>query len=159
MTPDVAAVMATAGTQVPAVSADTYAQILQFYARHMQVLDAGEAEEWAEGFTEDGVFAQNVKPEPWKGRLDIATSMRRGIDRLAGRDVQRRHWFSMVVATPESAEAGDEEAVRTRYYAVVFETPRGGKASVYLSTTGEDVLVRRSGRWLIKHRDIAHDGA
>lgn len=106
MTPDVAAVMASAGTHVPAVSADTYAQILQFYARHMQLLDAGSAEEWAEGFTEDGVFAQNVKPEPWKGRSHIATSMRRGVDRLAGRNVQRRHWFSMVVAVPESAGAG-----------------------------------------------------
>lgn len=65
----------------------------------------------------------------------------------------------MVVAVPDSTEAGDEEAVRTQYYAVVFETPHGGKASVYLSTTGEDVLVRRSGRWLIKHRDINHDGS
>ncbi|MBD0741855.1 nuclear transport factor 2 family protein [Streptomyces sp. CBMA152] len=149
---------AATAADLSAVSAESYAQILQFYAHHMQLLDGGDAEGWADGFTEDGVFAQNVKPEPWSGRSFIATSMRRGIDRLAARDVQRRHWFSMVVATPGTPGAGDEEAVRTTYYAVVFETPRGGKASVYLSTTGADLLVRRDGQWLIKHRDIFHDG-
>ncbi|MFF3375350.1 nuclear transport factor 2 family protein [Streptomyces sp. NPDC002680] len=137
----------------PPVDGQVYAEILQFYAHHMQLLDAGAAEEWADGFTEDGVFAQNVKPEPWSGRSTIATSMRRGVDRLAGRQVQRRHWFGMVAAT-----AVDPDTVRSRYYAVVFETPRGGKASVYLSTTGEDLLVRQDGGWRIQRRDIAHDG-
>ncbi|MFF9621190.1 nuclear transport factor 2 family protein [Streptomyces griseosporeus] len=143
------------------VTAETYAQVLQFYAHHMQLLDAGAAEEWADGFTEDGVFAQNVKPEPWTGRTHIATSMRRGLARLAERGVQRRHWLSMVVAEPAPADAAGEtydEAVRTRYYAVVFETPRGGQASVYLSTTGEDLLVRRGAQWFIRHRLISHDG-
>ncbi|MFF3936422.1 nuclear transport factor 2 family protein [Streptomyces phaeofaciens] len=149
----------TAPATAPAVTAEAYAQILQFYAGHMQDLDTGAAEEWAEGFTEDGVFAQNVKPEPWRGRTHIATSMRRGLDRLAERGVQRRHWLSMVVATPADPVDGADDTVRTRYYAVVFETPRGGQAAVYLSTTGEDLLVRRGARWFIKHREIFHDGA
>jgi 3-phenylpropionate/cinnamic acid dioxygenase small subunit len=136
------------------VGAETYAQILQFYAHHMQLLDNAEAEDWADGFTDDGVFGQNVKPEPTRGRDTIAASMRRGVDRLAGRGVQRRHWLSMVVA-----DEATDGSVRTRYYAVVFETPLGGKASVYLSTTGEDTLVRQDGRWRIRHRVINHDGA
>lgn len=135
------------------VTGETYAQILQFYAHHMQLLDAGAADEWASGFTEDGIFAQNVKPEPWRGRDMIATHMRRGVGRLAERGLVRRHWFGMVVV-----DSQDEDTVQTRYYAVVFETPRGGKASVYLSTTGADLLVRQDGRWLIKRRDVAHDG-
>jgi 3-phenylpropionate/cinnamic acid dioxygenase small subunit len=136
------------------VDAQTYAEIVQFYSHHMQLLDNAEAEEWADGFTEDGVFAQNVKPEPTRGRDTIAASMRRGVDRLKSREVVRRHWLSMVVA-----ERLDPDSVRTRYYAVVFETPVGGKASVYLSTTGEDTLVREDGRWRIKYREINHDGA
>jgi 3-phenylpropionate/cinnamic acid dioxygenase small subunit len=136
------------------VSAETYAQILQFYSHHMQLLDEAEAEQWADGFTVDGVFGQNVKPEPTRGRDTIAASMRRGVDRLKGRGVVRRHWLSMVVA-----DRIDQDSVRTRYYAVVFETPVGGKASVYLSTTGVDTLVRQDGRWRIKYREINHDGA
>jgi 3-phenylpropionate/cinnamic acid dioxygenase small subunit len=136
------------------VDAQTYAEIVQFYSHHMQLLDDAEAEEWADGFTEDGVFAQNVKPEPTRGRSTIAASMRRGVDRLKNRNVVRRHWLSMVVA-----DQVDPGTVRTRYYAVVFETPVGGKASVYLSTTGADTLVREDGRWRIKYREINHDGA
>ncbi|WP_333768957.1 nuclear transport factor 2 family protein [Streptomyces sp. IBSBF 2435] len=136
------------------VGAQTYAEIVQFYSHHMQLLDNAEAEEWADGFTEDGVFAQNVKPAPTSGRSTIAASMRRGVDRLKNRNVVRRHWLSMVVA-----DQVDADQVHTRYYAVVFETPVGGKASVYLSTTGKDVLVREDGRWRIKYREINHDGA
>jgi 3-phenylpropionate/cinnamic acid dioxygenase small subunit len=138
------------------VNAETYSQILQFYARHVQLLDEGFAEEWAEQFTDDGVFSQNVKPEPKRGRAAIAAGMRRGVDRVAAAGVTRRHWFGMVVADPEPDET--DEAVRTHYYALVFETPRGGRASVYLSTTGEDVLVRRDDRWLIRSRLVTHDG-
>jgi len=135
------------------VGVETYAQILQFYAQHVQLLDGGFAEEWAEQFTEDGVFTQNVKPEPKRGRAAIAAGMRRGVDRIAASGVTRRHWFGMVVA-----DRLPDESVRTRYYALVFETPRGGRASVYLSTTGEDVLVRQDDRWLIRSRLVTHDG-
>ncbi|MFF3505755.1 nuclear transport factor 2 family protein [Streptomyces sp. NPDC003247] len=135
------------------VDGETYARILQFYAQQMQLLDERAAEEWAEGFTEDGVFAQNVKPEPWAGRAVIAARMRAGMDRLATRDVQRRHWFGMV-----AADRQDAGTVLTRYYAMVFETPNGGRATTYLSTTGEDVLVLQDDQWRIRHRLITHDG-
>lgn len=143
--------MTTTAPATP-VTGEIYGQILDFYARNMQFLDSGAAEEWADGFTEDGVFAQNVKPEPWVGRSTIAARMRAGMERLATRNVQRRHWFGMV-----AADAVDDTTVRTRYYAVVFETPHGGRASVYLSTTGSDVLVREGDRWRIRHREIVHD--
>ncbi|MFE9707993.1 nuclear transport factor 2 family protein [Streptomyces sp. NPDC005930] len=135
------------------VDAETYSRITQFYAHQMQLLDERAAEEWADGFTEDGVFEQNVKPEPWSGRAVIAERMRAGMDRLAQLDVQRRHWFGMV-----AAQRQDAGTVLTRYYAMVFETPRGGRAATYLSTTGEDVLVVQDGQWRVRHRLITHDG-
>lgn len=142
-----------ATVQSNAVSAEQYAEILQFYARHVWLLDEGRAEEWADQFTPDGEFGQNVKPEPRRGRRAIAESMRRGMASLAARGITRRHWFGMVVAEPEP-----DGAVRTRYYAVVFETPRGGEARVYLSTTAEDVLEKRDGGWLVRRRLVSHDG-
>ncbi|SDT78851.1 nuclear transport factor 2 family protein [Actinoplanes derwentensis] len=136
------------------VDARTYAEVLQFYSRHFQLLDEGQAEQWARQFTEDGEFGQNVKPEPRRGRAAIAASMRRGIDRLAGTGVTRRHWFGNVIAEPDG-----DGAVRTRYYATVFETPAGGgPARVYLSTTAEDRLERQNGEWLVRRRHIVHDG-
>ncbi|MFE0423256.1 nuclear transport factor 2 family protein [Streptomyces sp. NPDC058953] len=133
------------------VDGDTYAGILQFYAEHMQFLDERAAQEWADGFTEDGVFEQNVKPEPWRGRSVIAERMRAGMERLAGRDVQRRHWFGMVACDRRS-----DDTVVTRYYAQVIETPRGGPATTYLSTTGEDVLVLRDGTCVLREPVVSH---
>jgi 3-phenylpropionate/cinnamic acid dioxygenase small subunit len=138
---------------VTPVTPQMYTEILQFYAEHVQLLDNGMAEAWAEQFTEDGVFSQNVKPIPKRGRTEIGAGMRRGLDRIAATGATRRHWFGMVVA-----EAQADSSVRTRYYALVFETPKGGRPSVYLSTTGEDELVQRDGTWLVRHRHVAHDG-
>ncbi|WKD32292.1 nuclear transport factor 2 family protein [Streptomyces xanthophaeus] len=150
----------TASPATRPVSDQDYSSIVRFYAAHGQLLDAGRAEEWAEQFTEDGVFAQNVKPEPKVGRPAIAAAMRKGIDALQERGLTRRHWFGMVDAETLEEDAGDaDEAVRTRYYAVVFETPAGGEPRIYLSTTAEDVLERRDGQWLVRSRRIDHDGA
>ncbi|WP_234425673.1 nuclear transport factor 2 family protein, partial [Streptomyces kebangsaanensis] len=63
-------------------SLEIQAEVQDFYARQMRLLDEGRAEEWAETFTEDGVFEQNVKPEPWRGRAEIVARMRAGLDRL-----------------------------------------------------------------------------
>ncbi|MEU4048632.1 nuclear transport factor 2 family protein [Streptomyces olivaceus] len=144
----------TAPPDTETVSGQDYAAIIQFYAGHAQLLDAGRAEEWAEQFTEDGTFAQNVKPGVKRGRADIAAGMRKGIDALAARGLTRRHWFGMV-----RAEAVAPDVVHTRYYATVFETPRGGEPRLYLSTTAEDVLQRRGTGWLVRSRCISHDGA
>ncbi|ONI76387.1 hydroxylacyl-CoA dehydrogenase [Actinosynnema sp. ALI-1.44] len=135
------------------VTPRTYTEILQFYAEHAQLLDNGLAEAWADQFTPDGVFSQNVKPVPKIGRAEIGTGMRRGIDRIAATGATRRHWFGMVVA-----EAQPDDSVRTRYYALVIETPKNGRPSIYLSTTGEDVLVRHDRTWLVRSRHVAHDG-
>ncbi|GAA3217232.1 hypothetical protein GCM10017690_33500 [Microbacterium terregens] len=98
-------------------------------------------------------FAQNVKPEPWTGRAVIAERMRAGMD-PAGRT--RRAAAALVGMV--AAERQDTDTVLTRYYAMVFETPRGGRATTYLSTVGEDVLVLQDGQWRVKHRLITHDG-
>ncbi|GAB3795659.1 nuclear transport factor 2 family protein [Micromonospora zhanjiangensis] len=135
------------------LDAERYHQIQQFYATQMQLLDDGAAAAWAGTFTEDGVFAQNVKPEPWRGRAQITERMTVGLARVAASGLVRRHWFGMLAARPDGPDL-----VRTRYYAVVYQTPWGGRAEVYLSTMCEDELVRTDEGWLVRYRMVAHDG-
>jgi bifunctional aromatase (cyclase/dehydratase) len=137
------------------VPGDVYQRVCNFYAQHMQLLDDGAAEMWADAFTEDAVFAQNVKDQPWRGRAEIAARLRAGIDAGAARGVTRRHWFGMIAVRPGDA-AG---RYRARYYAMVLETPYGGTPAVLFSIVGDDVLEDRDGGIAISHRTIAHDGA
>lgn len=137
------------------VPGDLYQRVHNFYAQHMQLLDDGAAELWAKAFTEDAVFAQNVKAEPWRGRAEIAARLRAGIDAGTARGVTRRHWFGMVAVRPGDTSG----SYRTRYYAMVLETPHGGTPTILYSIVGDDVLVERDGSLAIAHRMIAHDGA
>lgn len=135
-----------------ATTRELYQEVQQFYARQMHLLDAGQAEQWSETFTEDGVFAANAHPEPSVGRANIAAAVRRAVDDLAARRVVRRHWLGML-----DVEAITEDSARARSYALVIETPIGGSTDLRLSTTCEDLLVRHGDRWLVQERRVARD--
>ena len=137
---------------MPAVSADLHASVQQFYAHHMQLLDDGRVESWAQGFTEDGVFAADGHPHPATGRQRIVDGATRTVAQLADQGSSRRHWLGMVAVTPEDG------FVRTRSYAIVYQITAADGVSVRSSTTCEDVLVPDGhGSWLIKHRYVRHD--
>ncbi|MFF7365873.1 nuclear transport factor 2 family protein [Streptomyces sp. NPDC008125] len=138
-----------------AAAGELFQQIQQFYARQMRLLDTGAAEEWADTFTEDGVFHQNVA-EPLTGRANIAVASRKRVDQLVGDGVTRRHWLGMLEVDPP----GSDGVVRTRYYAISMATPRGAGArpQITASTVAEDTLVRHDGVWLVRHRLVTHDG-
>jgi 3-phenylpropionate/cinnamic acid dioxygenase small subunit len=130
-----------------------YEEIQQFYAHHMHALDAGDAAAWAETLTEDVVFAQNIRPEPRRGREVVVGRMKLGAADLAERGVTRRHWLGML-----DVRQRDDRTVDTRCYVLVVETAEGGRAGIRASTVCADVLVRDGGRWLLKSREINHDG-
>ncbi|MBZ4319361.1 nuclear transport factor 2 family protein [Streptomyces huiliensis] len=144
--------MTVTDTTTAAGFAALYQQVQQFYAEQMHLLDTGRAEEWAETFTEDGVFAANAHPEPAAGRSVIAAAARKAVDDYVARGIQRRHWLGMVSVT----ERGDGE-VAASCYALVVETGRGGRPELRASTSCDDVLVRRDGRWLVKDRQVRRD--
>ncbi|PYC83788.1 hypothetical protein C7C46_08555 [Streptomyces tateyamensis] len=131
----------------------TYYQVQQFYAQQMRLLDSGEAERWADTFTEDGVFHQNVDPAPLAGRSAIAVAARRRIETIKSDSLTRRHWLAML-----EVDEQPDGRVRTRYYAMAMATPAGGRLEVYVSTVSEDVLVRSGDSWLVEHRYVVHDG-
>ncbi|GAQ52029.1 nuclear transport factor 2 family protein [Streptomyces acidiscabies] len=129
-----------------------YTEVVRFYARQAHLLDSGQAERWADTFTEDGEFVQNARPEPWIGRAQIRERMRTGLDRIAGEGLQRRHWLGMV-----DLVSYDEETVTTHYYAAIYSTVENGSPQVYLSTAVDDVLVRTPEGLKVRHRLVSHD--
>ncbi|MBD0838363.1 nuclear transport factor 2 family protein [Streptomyces sp. TRM68416] len=130
-----------------------FQDVQQFYARQMRLLDQGAVEEWADTFTEDGVFDQNVA-EPLTGRVDIAVASRKRVDQLVAEGITRRHWLGMLEVDPQD----EQGVVRTRYYAFSMATERGGRPRITASTYAEDTLVRHEGTWLVRYRRVIHDG-
>ncbi|WP_432054877.1 nuclear transport factor 2 family protein [Streptomyces sp. bgisy022] len=141
-----------APTTESADSADPgiYLQVQRFYARQMQLLDDGRAEDWARTFVHDGVFA--VGGEAVRGVADIARAARRTTDRFAAEGITRRHWIGMLTVD------GKPDEVTARSYAVVLETPPDGDPVFRRSTVCTDILVREAGEWRVRHRTVTRDG-
>ncbi|MGS2642351.1 nuclear transport factor 2 family protein [Streptosporangium sp. LJ11] len=129
-----------------------YAEVQQFYARHMHLLDAGAAREWAETFTEDGVFAPPSAPEPIRGRENLAAGVRAAAAGLADAGEVHRHLLSMVAVEPL-----DGDALRVRSYAQIIATPRGGAPRLHLMCVCEDLLVREDGELRVRERHVTRD--
>nr|WCI13839.1 LaxC1 [Streptomyces setonensis] len=137
----------------PATAAALQAEIQQFYARQMHLLDSGEADAWADTFTEDGVFAANAHPEPARGRDTIRAAAAQAAAQRAEQGIQVRHWLGMLEVRPQ-----EDGSVRALTYALIVNTPLGGSPQVHLSTTCEDVLVRgKDGEWLVSTRQVKRD--
>ncbi|MEV4867277.1 nuclear transport factor 2 family protein [Streptomyces ossamyceticus] len=136
-------------------SADLYAEIQQFYARQMGLLDDGRPDDWADTFTTDAVFAEASRlAEPLRGREVIRASSRARQERLDADKIDFRHWLGMLDVRPQ-----DDGSVRTRAYALAMRTPRGGQLEIFASVVCHDHLVRVNGAWQVRQRDLTHDGS
>lgn len=129
-----------------------YAEIQQFYARHMHLLDSGAADEWAADFTEDASFSVPTLPAPVSGRDALAASVRRTADALAAAGEQHRHWPGVFDVRPQQ-----DGSLIVHSYTTVYSSPRGGESRVHRVCTCTDVLVRRGGRLLVRTREVARD--
>lgn len=138
-------------TQNVSVNAQLHSEIQLFYARQMQLLDAGDFDAWAMTFAVDGVFAANAYPAPVTGRDNIAAAAQEATVALAKQGLQRRHWLGML-----SAES-DGSIARVTCYALVIETPRGGVPSLRHSTVCTDELGRAGGEWVVRKRHVHRD--
>jgi 3-phenylpropionate/cinnamic acid dioxygenase small subunit len=129
-----------------------YAQVQQFYAEQMRLLDDGAVREWAATFTEDGVFSANVHPEPTVGRAAIADAGGRATTELAAAGITRRHWLGMV-----AIRAVGPRRLHVRCYALVVSTQRGGASTISHSTTCDDDLIQVDGDWQVARREVRRD--
>jgi actinorhodin biosynthesis protein ActVIA len=139
----------------PELTASYYPEIQHFYARQMQLLDAGLAEDFAATFTMDAEFSHSPgKPPAW-GREGIIAECRAVTSRL-GPGVVRRHWFSMIVADPFG-----EGGFQVTLYAFVITTKPGESPVIGPSCVAHDILARDpgNGRLLLRSRRVDNDGA
>ncbi|ROQ57446.1 SnoaL-like protein [Streptomyces sp. 840.1] len=152
-TPDTAAVF-EAPTEVlgEAEFGVLYAHIQQFYGRQMQLFDRHEAERWAGTFTEDAVFDVPTLDEPVRGRLALASNVRRNQAQQARSGERFRHWIGMLDLRPQA-----DGTLHTRCYALVYVTPGQGGSAVHRVCVMEDVLVRSRGKWRTRHRVVTRD--
>ncbi|MFB6555105.1 MULTISPECIES: nuclear transport factor 2 family protein [unclassified Streptomyces] len=129
-----------------------YAEVQQFYAHHMHLLDAGDGEGWALTFTEDGSFAPPSLPEPVVGRHALATGVNKAAAALAEAGEVHRHLLSMV-----SVEPRQDGELSVRSYAQIIATPRGGSPRLHLMCVCDDVLVRVDGELKVRERRVTRD--
>ncbi|MEU7742756.1 nuclear transport factor 2 family protein [Nonomuraea sp. NPDC049158] len=129
-----------------------YAEVQQFYATHLHLLDSGDAEGWAATFTDDGVFAPPTLPEPVQGRAALAAGLRRTAEDLAAAGETHRHWHGMVAVEPRP-----DGTIGVRCYALVIATRHGGDSRLHRVCVCEDTLVRADGRLLVRHRAVTRD--
>ncbi|MGW6603268.1 nuclear transport factor 2 family protein [Streptomyces sp. NPDC055036] len=130
----------------------TDAQVRRFYARHMQLLDSGAADEWAATFTEDGSFAPPSLLEPVRGRAALAAGVRSSAAKLDAAGERHRHLLSMIHVEPAA-----DGSLRVRSYAQIVATPRGGTPRLHLMCVCEDILVRENGELLVRERRVTRD--
>lgn len=136
----------------PAWTAELHAEIQQFYAHQMQLLDLGEAEQWAHTFTEDATFAVPTLPEPVRGRAGLVAATSRASAELAAAGQRHRHFIGMLDVRPRP-----DGAVGVRSYAIVYASQVGGASRVHRVCVCEDVLLRQDGELRVSARTVTRD--
>ncbi|MEV6175015.1 nuclear transport factor 2 family protein [Streptomyces sp. NPDC051954] len=139
-----------AGT--PAWSAALHAEAQQFYAHQMQLLDLGEAEQWAQTFTEDATFDVPTLPEPVRGHAGLVAATRRSAAELAAAGQRHRHFLGMLDVRPRP-----DGGLDVRSYAIVYASQIGGESRVHRVCVCEDVLLREDGRLRVSARRVTRD--
>ncbi|MFI1913913.1 nuclear transport factor 2 family protein [Nocardia sp. NPDC020380] len=136
----------------PVTFGELYAEVMQFYAEHMHLLDSGAATEWAETFCADGTFDVPTLPAPVQGRAALAAAIRHAAEQQAKAGEVHRHWHGMVAITPH-----DDGTLAVRCYALVFATARGGDTRLHRACVCEDVLTRTEGALRVRSRRVTRD--
>ncbi|MFJ8802955.1 nuclear transport factor 2 family protein [Streptomyces sp. NPDC102487] len=134
-----------------------YAQVQQFYAHQMRILDAdadadGGEERWAATFTEDAVVELPLLPAPLRARAGLTHYARAAADRRRRAGSRLHHWVGMLDVRPRP-----DGTLLTRCSALAHATPPGATSKVLYVCVMEDVLVRTHGTWRTAHRRITRD--
>ena len=116
--------------------------IMDTLARYNHAIDSGDAEAWADTFTDDGVFQGSR--DTVKGREEFLAFVR-------GRDPSNpiRHWNNNVLIE------GDGDDATTRVYLLTFDV--SGPPKLRSSGVYHDTLKRVDGRWRFTHRRVEPD--
>lgn len=135
-----------------AVSAVLYAEVQQFYGRHMRAMDECRVADWTGDFMPEAVFATNARPEPQRGRVEITDNAEAAARQLQEKGTLRRH-----CVTTLEVQQGTGSTLLARTYALITKTVVGGRSQLEFVCTCDDVLVRHEGRLFIQHRQVYRD--
>jgi 3-phenylpropionate/cinnamic acid dioxygenase small subunit len=133
--------------------AQLYADIQQFYAYQMGLLDDGAVDAWTATFADDAAFEDNTSPEPLLGRDAIHTSVRGRVDQLEAERRQFRHWFGMLEVNPRP-----DGTLDTRVYALAMSTQAGASLRIHGHVVCRDHLVPHGAAWRVQRRQVEVDG-
>jgi SnoaL-like domain len=129
------------------------AEVGRFYARHVQLMDEGRAEEAAATFTEEGTMVSPPKiSTPIVGRAALAAGLRANADQLAADGIRYRRCYSTILV-----EVRDDGSVFARSYVQVVKTERGKGSHLHAMCVCEDVLVRTDGELKVAERVVTRD--
>jgi bifunctional aromatase (cyclase/dehydratase) len=128
----------------------TRAELEQFYAEQMMLLDEGDAASWAETFTEDGIFVPPNAPAV-QGRAAMRAGAERTAAEFRGKGMVRRH----VVANLNLVSLEGGKAQVTAYVLVVDSAQ--GASRITTSTIVHDELHSDGARWYLAHRVVRRD--
>jgi hypothetical protein len=138
-------------TALHEVSAEQFAAITNLYARYNLCSDEGDADGYADCFTEDGGL--ELQPLGYKvaGRDNLHAHKLRDVKSRDGR--YRRHWNGCL-----ALDLLDPQTIRGRCYLIAYngeptKMPNVADVGVY-----EDRIVRCSdGKWRFSHRLLKMD--
>jgi hypothetical protein len=136
---------ALADTGAPTLSTDDYIAVQQLYARFNTALDTGQAQQFADTWTDDGEFIGGRGPgrgsdvrTPIKGRAElVAMGQRAGVG--------TRHFVANLVVTPTV------DGARASCYLVLLNA-RNSPPSITETAIYEDTLVRTAQGWKFRKR-------
>lgn len=140
--------LAAALTLIPAatleaqasLSADDMAEIHNLYAEYNLMLDGGDAEGWADTFTEDGRFGNS------EGRAALVTFA----ENFHASNPNSRHWNTNVHVT------GTGDGAAGTCYLILYDVGQR-PPGVTVTGTYNDVLVRTSDGWRFQSRQVTID--
>lgn len=119
-----------------------YMEIQQLYATYNWAIDTGDAEAYANTFTEDGVF-NNLK-----GREQLAGFIDRWLTSMNG--ASRKHWNSNLHIE------GDGKTARGKVYLLLLDTS-AQPAAIVASANYSDELKKTDEGWRFTKRSTSPD--
>jgi uncharacterized protein (TIGR02246 family) len=123
-------------------------EIHDLYSRWCVAIDEGDAQAWADTFTEDGIFRLTTHPVRATGRAELLAMAENVYAHDQG--LNRHQCYNILLTA-------DGPLVRGRADALVLELRTGGDARIIKTCRYADTIVRRAGRWVFAERVITWD--
>lgn len=126
----------------------------QMFARMQYNMNFGNAEAYADDFTEDAIFdACPPKGARHTGRHEGRKQIAAMVNMIYGNNLgHARHWLGNHVYVEEN-----DAFVRVLSYVLIIRAGEVPNAGVILTGMYDDVLVKIGDRWYVKHRKVVAD--